>query len=273
MSPIVTLTTDFGLGAYVAQIKGVILGYRPDVQLVDMSHQIAPQSIVEATVLLSDTVPSFPKGTIHLVVVDPGVGSDRAILYAEIGHWRFVLPDNGLLTLIAERHGVRRLIRLTDPVYRAKVVSPTFHGRDIMAHAIGHLLQGTEPTLMGEPAADFVRLPIPIAEITSKNLVTGEVLFVDHFGNAISNVTRRLLEQAFGEDNVKHASAEMEGCSVIPSWCGNYAQHAPDEPVVLFDSQNRLEFAVVNGNFAARYGIAKGRPVTVRHSGRSGKVP
>ncbi len=273
MQPIVTLTTDFGFGAYVAQMKGVILGYRSDVQLIDVTHQIGPQSIVEAAVLLNDTVTSYPAETIHLVVVDPGVGSDRAILYAELGDWRFVLPDNGLLTLVAEHHAIHRIVRLTNPAYRAANISPTFHGRDIMAHAIGYLLQGIDPMLMGVSATDFVRIVIPSAKIESNELVTGEILFIDHFGNSITNITRRRLEEAFGEGNAKASAVEVGGLGVAPSWCRNYSEHPVGEPVVLFDSQNRLEIAVVSGSFAARYAVSKGCPIAVRYSGRNDKVP
>ncbi len=259
MPPIVTLMTDFGTGSYVAQMKGIILGYEPKVQLVDVTHDIAPQGIRQATIVLGDVVPSFPAKTIHLVVVDPGVGSDRAILYVEAGEWRFVLPDNGLISAIADAYPIHRMIQLTQTEFFSPRISPTFHGRDIMSHVIGHLLRGAVPTAMGNSVESFVKICFPHPTISRENGLMGEILFVDHFGNAISNIRRERLIQEFGLECLSNAAFKVyvDGQPQRLPFCRNYSQRNSGELVSLFDSQGRLELAVVCGNAAVEHGISE----------------
>jgi S-adenosyl-L-methionine hydrolase (adenosine-forming) len=258
-TPIVTLTTDFGAGPYVAQMKGIILGYESKVQFVDVTHEIAPQGIRQAAIVLGDVVPSFPAKTIHLVVVDPGVGSDRAILYVEAGEWRFVLPDNGLISAVADAYPIHQVIQLTKTEFFSPRISPTFHGRDIMSHIIGHLLRGADPTAMGIITDSIVKLCLPQPTASQENCLLGEILFVDHFGNAISNLRRERLLQEFGQDCLLNGSIKVsiDGRPQQLPFCRNYAQLNSGELVSLFDSQGRLELAVVNGNAAVEYGISE----------------
>src|SRR5690242_19030671 len=144
MSPgIVTVTTDFGIGGpYVAAVKGVILGLAPGTQLVDVSHTIAPQNILEGAFVLAGIVDAFPAGTVHLAVVDPGVGTDRRMIVAKVAEQWFVLPDNGLLSVVARSRAASGIWEIANPAIRRPKVSPTFHGRDIFAPAAAHLLRG-----------------------------------------------------------------------------------------------------------------------------------
>ncbi len=174
----ITLTTDFGLSDhYVAAMKGVILGICPDAQIADVSHQIAPFQIAEAAYLIAQTYAHFPKKTVHVVVVDPGVGSARRPILMEAAGQYFVGPDNGVFTLIMaqERHKVREL---TAQRYFRHPVSQTFHGRDIFAPVAAHLAAGTPPARVGRLIAGPVRL----------DLTQPQVLHVDRFGNIVTNL-------------------------------------------------------------------------------------
>ncbi len=200
--PIITLTTDFGTaGPYVAAMKGVILGINPAVQLVDVSHEIAPQNIREAALCLAQVVPCFPPGTIHVVVVDPGVGSDRRLLGAQARGQLFLAPDNGVLSWAVRgtlqggptaedaegRREENSVIELTEKRFWRESVAATFHGRDILAPVAAHLSLGVSPAQLGRPVSEYVQLPWPAATRNGIALV-GEVLAVDRFGNLITNI-------------------------------------------------------------------------------------
>ncbi len=273
--PIVTLTTDFGAGCYVAQMKGVMLGYVSRIQFVDVTHEIAPQGIRQAAIVLGDVVASFPAQTIHLVVVDPGVGSDRAILYVEAGDGRFVLPDNGLISVIAEKYPIHRIIQLNNPRYFTPNISPTFHGRDVMSCVIGHLLQGVDPSAMGSLVDHFVKLPFPKPIVTKSQSVEGEILFLDHFGNAISNIHYQDMLEAFGSERlaVERLSISISGLRRTPTWCQTYSEQKAGEFVALFDSQNRLELAVVNGHAGKTVRLVEGMPLIAVCQPINSKLP
>src|SRR5438874_151299 len=182
MEPLITLTTDFGgESPYVGAMKGVILGLNPRAHIIDLSHHIPPQEILFTAFFLQSSIPYFPAEALHVVVVDPGVGTDRALLYVEVKEHRLLAPDNGCWTLLA--HGtepsVRRLI--PSPFWR-QPVSPTFHGRDILAPVAAHLSRGVSPDAIGEPVHDWVRWAPPTPS-RGGGRITGEVVFVDHFGN------------------------------------------------------------------------------------------
>lgn len=191
--PIITLTTDFGTSDhYVAAIKGVILGICPTATLVDISHNVAPYDIPEGAYLLAQAWRCFPKGTVHLVVVDPGVGSERRAIVAEVAGHRFVAPDNGVLTLVlpaAELTVSRRVkIReLTAIQYFRQPVSPTFHGRDIFAPVAARLAAGLAPVRTGPHIEDAIRLPFGSPRQIGPKKWEGAVLHTDRFGNVVTN--------------------------------------------------------------------------------------
>ena len=189
--PIITLTTDFGEDSpYVAALKGVLLGLNPAARLVDLSHQIPPQDVRHAAYFLANALPYFPPGALHVVVVDPGVGSERALLYVELGGQKILAPDNGCWTLLPGAEGAAvGYIRLVQERPLAPDISATFHGRDILAPVAGHLSLGTIPEELGPPLEDWVRLEVPVPR-SGLNRIAGEVVFIDHFGNLITPISR-----------------------------------------------------------------------------------
>jgi S-adenosyl-L-methionine hydrolase (adenosine-forming) len=262
MRPLITLTTDFGISSpYVAQMKGVMLSLCREVDLVDVTHAIAPQNIKEGAVVLADTTPRFPPGTIHVAVVDPGVGSSRQLVYAEIGAQRYLAPDNGLLGLLgllAAASWPTRMIALENRDYWLPEISHTFHGRDILAPVAAHLANGLDPALLGQPLAALESVALLKPRKTGGGLV-GEVLYVDSFGNAITNIRRDDLPFL---GDLARVSIEFAG-GTFPHLVANYAAGLQGETIALFDSQDRLEIAVVGGSAAQKHGIAAGEPVRV----------
>jgi S-adenosylmethionine hydrolase len=255
--PIVTLTTDFGEDSpYVAAMKGVILAINPKARLVDLSHAIPPQDVRHAAFFLAAAIPCFPRGVMHVVVVDPGVGSERALLYVEVEGQRLLVPDNGCWTEIASvRPAVVR--RLAEPVYWRHPVSATFHGRDILAPVAGHLSRGVDPAALGPLVTDWVRLPGRPPNVRPGE-IRGEVVFVDHFGNLITNVPGEAF-QPLTAGLVRISVADRE----IPRHVRTYADAEPGALVALVGSTGRLEIAVVQGSAAERLHLGVGTPVLV----------
>src|SRR5439155_17058133 len=187
--PVITLTTDFGYGSpYVAAMKGVILSINPAARILDLSHAIPPQALRHAAFFLASAVPYFPPQAIHAVVVDPGVGTDRALLYVETGQHRLLVPDNGCWTELLHISGGEPLVhQITESRYWRATVSSTFHGRDILAPVAAHLSRGLDPRALGSRASKWVRLDLP-RPWRGEDGLHGEVIFVDHFGNLITNI-------------------------------------------------------------------------------------
>ena len=257
--PLITLTTDFGHGSpYVAQMKGVILALCREVDLVDITHAIGPQNVREGAVVLADATPRFPPGTIHVAVVDPGVGTSRRLVFAEIGGQRYLAPDNGLLSLLAERNPPQRLRALQNAAYWGPEPSRTFHGRDILAPVAGNLARGVDPTELGPPL-DSLELLDWSKPKRAEDAVHGEVLYLDFFGNIITNIDRPLIE-SLGDQARLSISC---GGRLVSGMVTTYANAAPGKLVALFDSQDRLEVAIVQGNAARELAIAPGAPVRV----------
>jgi hypothetical protein len=251
---IVTLTTDFGGdGPYVAAMKGVLLREAPGIHLVDVSHIVSPQSIREGAFILGSAWPWFPKGTVHLAVVDPGVGTDRRLLAVSIsGHW-FVLPDNGLIGLVARRRIIDSAWSLAFPDDRP--ISRTFHGRDILAPAAAHLARGGDPADLGSACDDLVALDWPLP-IELGPIVLGEVVFRDYYGNLVTNVpAAQLIGPGWG---VQIGSEE------IPNLVGTYGDRPAGSLVALEGSSGLVEIAEVNGDAAKRLDMGVGSTVTFR---------
>jgi S-adenosylmethionine hydrolase len=255
--PLITLTTDFGTDSpYVAAMKGVVLSINPNARLVDLSHDVPPQDVRHAAFFLAEAVPYFPPNTIHVVVVDPGVGSDRAVLCVCVAGQRLLVPDNGCWALLAERpsHPLR-VVHVTERRFWRPVVSPTFHGRDIFAPVAGYLSLGINPAELGPPAGDWARLAWP-APVRSADHLAGEVIFVDHFGNLISNVPDSALSACGARD--LHVRV---GETTVARRVRTYADAAPGELVALVSSSGLLEVAVIRGNAARRLQVGVGAPV------------
>ena len=253
---LVTLTTDFGDGSsYVAAMKGAILAVNSAVHIIDLCHNIPPQDLTATAYFLAETVPFYPPRSIHAVVVDPAVGTERALLCIRWNEQWLLAPDNGCWTSL-ERHSAAREIevyRLSESKYWAPAVSFTFHGRDILAPVAGHLSLGVAPDQLGRRVQEWVRLRLPEPERTSRE-VRGEVIRVDRFGNLITNITRG----AIGDYHSVHVGGRN-----IPRWVQTYGDAEPGAVVALIGSCDLLEIAVVQGSAAERLGLGAGACVTV----------
>lgn len=257
---LITLTTDFGTSSpYVAAMKGSLLGVCERVTLVDITHGIAPQNVRQAAVVLADVTPVFPAGTLHVAVIDPGVGTERRMIYAEIGGQRYLAPDNGVLSYLVRNSAPQVIIELSESRFWRATVSNTFHGRDIFAPVAGHLAQGLAPEQLGRITNQMVCLEWPEPQFRDDELLA-EVLYVDSFGNAITNLTIESLQSWLGGATPVLSIADRE----ISGLQTTYGNRQPGEWIALGDSQGRLELAIVNGNAGATLGIQAGERVRIR---------
>jgi S-adenosylmethionine hydrolase len=259
MRSIITLTTDFGVSSpYVAQMKGVILSLCRDVELIEISHGIGAQNTREGAIVLADVTPRFPASSIHVAVVDPGVGTSRRIVYAEIGEQRYVCPDNGLLSFLASHQPPRETIAIESSEYWLPNYSQTFHGRDIMAPVAAHLGKGLSPSKLGSRRDSIVMLDWP-EPVRSPSGIAGEILYVDSFGNLITNIGRDIV------DAIGNSGKLVVDCGgrQIRGVVSTYGGAMEGEIVALFDSQGRLEVAKVGGSAARELHIDVGEQVSV----------
>jgi S-adenosylmethionine hydrolase len=254
---IVTLTTDFGDGSsYVAAMKGALLAVNPAARILDLSHRIPPQDLTAAAIFLTDTLPYFPPGTIHVVVVDPGVGSDRALLCVEWNDQFILAPDNGCWTSVVGPADGLRVFRLAERRFWRPAVSSTFHGRDILAPVAGHLSLGVRPDQLGPVVSKWAQLALPESAVDGA-VIRGEVLLVDAFGNLISNIRVGQLGPAF--------QVRIGGRS-IAKVVRTYADAEPGTLVALIGSTGRLEVAVVNCSAAHCLGLGVGTPIELERN-------
>ena len=250
---IVTLLTDFGTSdAYVGIMKGVVLGIHPRARLVDITHAVPPQAVRLGALLLRSAVDYFPDGAVHLAVVDPGVGSARDPVLVVTERAVLVGPDNGLLTPTADALGLRAVYRLEREAFFRQPVSHTFHGRDVFAPVAAHLAAGTSPAAFGSQRSDLQPLDLPAPRVEG-GAVQGEVVYVDHFGNLITNISAASVH-AFRPHRL---SVRIEHAMISPL-ASSYAAAAPGVPLALIGSWGMLEVAVRDGSAAQhlRAGIA-----------------
>ncbi|MBV8677031.1 MAG: SAM-dependent chlorinase/fluorinase [Planctomycetaceae bacterium] len=256
---ILTLTTDFGTdGPYVAAVKGVILGLAPGTQLIDVTHTVSPQNILEGAFVLAGIVDAFPKGTVHLVVIDPGVGTDRRLIAVALADQWFVLPDNGLISALVRTHMPTGIWEIANPsIYRAPV-SSTFHGRDILAPAAAHLLLGRDPAELGPVRTKVVTIKSFEATRDESGFV-GEVVFRDSFGNLITNIASECLGcTAQDAWTIQVADAEIHRLNQT------YGESPPGTLIALPGSLGWIEVAIVNGDAARQLTAGPGTTVWVR---------
>ncbi len=244
---IITLTTDFGTGDHeVGVLKGVIWNIANEVKIADLSHEITPQNILEAALLLWRVTPYFPDGTIHVAVIDPGVGTARRGIAAHIGSQFFVGPDNGLITILLERAEESKLviqfIHLDRPEYWLSVVSKVFHGRDIFAPVAAHLASGVPLHSLGTTITDPVRLTIP-KPISIPGGWQGQVIHIDHFGNLSTNLSEYHVEHA--KEVIIYINGEM-----INGIVGTFNERLSGTLIALLDSSGSLAISIVNGSAA-----------------------
>ena len=260
MMRLITLLTDFGIrDGYVGVMKGVIWGIAPQAQIADITHQIQPQNILEGALAYSRVASYFPPGTIHVGVVDPGVGTTRRPIAACLGERFFVGPDNGLCTTLAAlahaEGGHVEYVHLDRPQFWLADVSNVFHGRDIFAPAAAHLANGTPLSDMGTSISDPVFLSIPVPE-KRENRWTGQVILIDHFGNLSTNLTR----DHIGE--IGRATIQI-GEKTIHGLVKTFGEGQPGELVAMLGEADDLVIAVVNGNAAEYLGVRAAQTVEV----------
>ena len=260
--PIVGLLSDFGTkDHYAGTMKAVVLGICPDATLVDISHDIPPHDVQAAALELAACYRYFPLGAIFLVVVDPGVGSARRGIAAEAGDYRFVAPDNGVLTAVFRETAPKRVVELTERRYARPTVSRTFEGRDRFAPAAGWLAKGVELSALGRPAGDYHTLDIPLPQVTADALI-GQVLTVDRFGNLVTNIDRKTF------DRVAHSGSIhiVAGGHAVGRLVATYAEMPSGEICALFGSTDHLEVAANASSAAEQLGLGRGAEVTVRRA-------
>jgi len=259
---IITFTTDFGLTEhYVGTMKGVILNINPTVHMVDISNSIQSYDVLDGALAISQAYKYFPSATIHLVIVDPGVGSSRRPLLVRTERHYFLAPDNGVLSFIFEAEQERLEVRhITSEHYFLQPVSNTFHGRDVFAAIAGWMSKGIEGSSFGEVITDFVRFSAPKPKVMAPNTIKGVVLKVDKFGNMITNIRPQDLPQLF-EPEAKFRI--IIGKAEITKMKTAYAQGTPGETFAILGSLGYLEIATNRGMAARMVGADKGSDVGV----------
>jgi S-adenosyl-L-methionine hydrolase (adenosine-forming) len=263
-SRLIALLTDFGSrDPFVAVMKGVMLGINPDLQFIDISHEIAPQRIREAAVVLSVAFPYFPPQTIFLVVVDPGVGGGRRPIVVETAEHLFVAPDNGVLGAVLSQAGVRQVIHATESAYFRQSISRTFHGRDVFAPLAAWLSCGVTAPDVGLPIEDYVRLELSRPRQLSDNALEGEVIYRDRFGNLITNIAESYIAGLWGPPDWGRIQAQVE-TSVIDGLDSYYAQRAPGTLGLIINSWGLCEIFVNGGNAAQETGAVEGSLVRIQ---------
>lgn len=259
MKPVIALLSDFGSrDHYVGTMKGVLLGICPDVTLVDITHEIAPHDVLDGALQLAAAYRFFPTGTIFLAVVDPGVGSVRRGIAADLGDYRFVSPDNGLLTAVIRETPPKKVVELTERRYARPTVSRTFEGRDRFAPAAAWLAKGIQMPALGRNVPGIQQLDIP-QPVVDDGEIRGAVLRIDRFGNLVTNLDRKTVERFSREAGVQIVA----GGAPVGRLVATYADIQPGEVCALFGSTDHLELAANAGSAADALGLTRGAPVHV----------
>ncbi|HEY3304545.1 MAG TPA: SAM-dependent chlorinase/fluorinase [Candidatus Binatia bacterium] len=255
----ITLTTDFGYkDPFVGIMKGVILGINPNARIVDLSHGIAPQDIRGAALVLKHSAPFFPPGTIHVAVVDPGVGTQRRAILIESEGRFFIGPDNGVLTFAVRENTVGTIMELANESYHLKPKSATFHGRDVFAPVAAHLSLGAAVHKLGSKLKTYTRLDWPEVMKTEDG-IQGEIIYIDNFGNLITNLS----EQDLKSLRRKKLAVSLADVT-IHGLASNYAGAEKGDYAALINSWGLLEISCFNGRAHFRSGADIGDPVHIR---------
>jgi S-adenosylmethionine hydrolase len=259
---LITFTTDFGLNDhYVGSMKGVILSINPQAQMVEICNAVQSFDVLDGALTIVQAYRYFPADTVHLVVVDPGVGTARRPLLVTTEKHIFLAPDNGVLSFVFEREERLSVRHVTSEHYFLQPVSATFHGRDVFAAAAGYLSKGVEVAKFGEEITDFTRFAAPKPKAVNEKLLKGVVLKVDKFGNLITNITPHDLPQLFVE--APPPFKVLIGKSEIAKMKTTYAQGTPGEVFAILNSMGFLEIAANRGSAAHIVGAGKGSDVGV----------
>ena len=260
--PVIALLSDFGTrDHYAGAMKGVALGICPDVTLVDITHDVPPHDALAGALELGAAYRYFPAGTVFLVVVDPGVGSTRRSIAAEAGGYRFVAPDNGVLTLAFKETPPVRVVEVTERRYARPTVSRTFEGRDRFAPAAAWLAKGIDLSGLGRTITSWHTLTVP-EPVVSDDQIAGEIVRVDRFGNLVTNVDRPTFERFAGRGGIEI----LAGAQAVGTVVATYADAEAGALCALFGSSDHLEVAVNGASAAERLGLARGARVMIRRS-------
>lgn len=260
--PIITLTTDFGLNDhFVGTMKGVILGIIPDVEIVDICHSVQAFDVLDGALTIAQAYSYFPAGTVHMVVVDPGVGTARRPIIVSSERHHFVAPDNGVLSLIYGREERLHVRHVTADHYFLQPLSNTFHGRDVFSPVAAYLAKGVDSEKFGDEITDFVRFNAPKPKPVDSRTIKGVVLKVDRFGNLITNITPEIVPALF--ESQTPSFTLTVGKREINQMKSTYAEGAPGEVFAILGSMGYIEIAANRGAAAQLIGVGKGTDVTI----------
>mgnify|MGYP001770696327 FL=1 len=264
MRSIITLLTDFGYDSYfVPSMKGVILSLNPDAVIIDITHAIPPFNIYKAAFTLWASYKYFPRGTVHVVVVDPGVGTSRRAIAIKTRNYYFVGPDNGVLMMAAEDDGIIEVRAIESREFMRPVVSSTFHGRDIFAPAAAYLSLGLDISMLGPRVTDPVKLP-GISSKVSRGVADSRIIYIDHFGNAYTGVREGDLGTlGLGYGDELRVVIPRRGVDIRVRFLRSYGYANEGEALALINSEGFLELSVNRGSFAQRFGVEEGDEVTI----------
>jgi len=259
-SSIITLTTDFGLkDPYVAEIKAIILSINPDIRIVDVTHEVEKFNTRMAAYVLACAAPYFPKGTVHVAVVDPGVGTKRHTVLIQTRRGFFIGPDNGVLALATNNQGIEHIFDIKNRKLMLPTISNTFHGRDIFAPAAAYLTSGTRPAAFGPEihkisTARFAKI------VRRKNMLVGEVLHIDGFGNIITNLGEKELDSMSIKETV---SIKLRNTRLRLKLCKAYEEVEKQKALAIVGSHNFLEISVNQGNAAEKFKVKSGDEIAL----------
>ncbi|HEV2303922.1 MAG TPA: SAM-dependent chlorinase/fluorinase [Candidatus Acidoferrales bacterium] len=260
--PVITLTTDFGTGdSLVGSMKGVILNINPDAAIVDITHKVFPYDLLDGALAIGQAYKFFPPRTVHVVVVDPGVGTERRPLLVTAGQHYFIAPDNGVLSMIYQREESLTVRHITAEHYFLQPVSNTFHGRDIFSPVAAWLSKNDQSNSFGEEITDFVRFAMPKPKQTG-NSIKGVILRADNFGNLLTNFTPEDAPQLLAGSNFKLRVGNAE----ISKFAQTFGNGGPNEPVLILGSSGFFEVAVNRGSAAKLTGASRGAEVTLEYA-------
>jgi S-adenosylmethionine hydrolase len=258
---IISLTTDFGLkDPYVAQIKAVLLGICPNAVIVDITHEVEKYNIMVGAFIIASTIKFFPKGSIHIGVIDPGVGGSRKPIVVETKRNILVGPDNGLLIPAAKQEGIKHVFELTNKRYIGKKISKTFHGRDFFAPIAGNIANGVQLSIIGKEIIDYNKIVYPRPEINGKYM-NAIILYVDSFGNIITNLNENNLELFKGADKVK---IYIRNKPFKITYKETYEKAESNKLAFILGSQGFLEIALKEGNAAKLLGLKIGEKLKIK---------
>jgi S-adenosyl-L-methionine hydrolase (adenosine-forming) len=261
----ISLLTDFGLAdPYVGIMKGVILSVNSAARVIDITHDVPPQDLLEAAYLIQSAYSYFPLGTVHVVVVDPGVGGDRPIVCIELNGYRFLAPDNGVLSQIFTEGEIERAVYVENADYLLKSISHTFHGRDIFAPVAAHLSIGLDIGALGAEAssADLVRLQIPQPEFLNESSLVGTIISIDRFGNLVTDIRQQHLIELLEKSKKEKIEIQIRAQRIFEI-SKSYDAVEPQQPLAIMGSRGLLEIAVNCGNAKDIMGVRRRDQVKV----------